>query len=268
MKVSIAADCHLEFGELKMHNKDQSDILILAGDIFVAADFRLRDRTYVSQTDLWRTDKVIDFFEQINQEWDNILIVYGNHEYYGEDIDLNAPTAMLQKYCDLRNVTILNPGIFDFMGVRFIGTTFWTDFLKENPMAMWDANKMMNDFRVIQKGNFAFRATDALDLHRVHQAYVQHQVEMAPSDVVVITHHAPSLLSIQDEYKSDTLSGAYYSSQEDFIMNHPQIKLWVHGHTHFNVDYKVGDTRVVSNQRGYYGHQKMADTFELKTVEV
>ena len=29
------------------------------------------------------------------------------------------------------------------------------------------------------------------------------------------------------------------------------MRLWIHGHTHFNVDYKIGQTRVVTNQRGY-----------------
>lgn len=27
--------------------------------------------------------------------------------------------------------------------------------------------------------------------------------------------------------------------------------LWIHGHTHHNVDYRIGPTRVLTNQRGY-----------------
>lgn len=33
-----------------------------------------------------------------------------------------------------------------------------------------------------------------------------------------------------------------------------KVALWVHGHTHYNVDYKLGATRIVSNQRGYPAH--------------
>jgi hypothetical protein len=29
------------------------------------------------------------------------------------------------------------------------------------------------------------------------------------------------------------------------------VPLWIHGHTHYNVDFKVGSTRVLTNQRGY-----------------
>lgn len=31
--------------------------------------------------------------------------------------------------------------------------------------------------------------------------------------------------------------------------------LWVHGHMHNSVDYRVGATRVVTNPRGYAGHE-------------
>ncbi len=40
------------------------------------------------------------------------------------------------------------------------------------------------------------------------------------------------------------------SDLEDLIRRF-DVDLWLHGHTHHNVDYRVGDTRVVSNQRGY-----------------
>jgi len=31
------------------------------------------------------------------------------------------------------------------------------------------------------------------------------------------------------------------------------IPLWIHGHTHDNVDYRIARTRVLSNQCGYAG---------------
>lgn len=47
------------------------------------------------------------------------------------------------------------------------------------------------------------------------------------------------------------------------------VKFWVFGHTHFNRDFRdvETDTRVVSNQRGYYFSQ--AEGFDIaKVVEV
>jgi hypothetical protein len=55
---------------------------------------------------------------------------------------------------------------------------------------------------------------------------------------------------------------------EEFIVDHPQIKLWTHGHTHHPFDYIVGETRVICNPRGYINYEPEASNFKLLTVEV
>jgi Icc-related predicted phosphoesterase len=86
---------------------------------------------------------------------------------------------------------------------------------------------------------------------------------------VVVTHHAPTTLSIGAMYKHDTLmNGAFASDLTDFILDRPQIKLWTHGHMHNVSDYMIGDTRVVCNPRGYIGHEQRALSFELKYMEI
>ena len=42
------------------------------------------------------------------------------------------------------------------------------------------------------------------------------------------------------------------------------MELWIHGHTHFNVDYKIGQTRVITNQRGYV--DSLSANFDPKLV--
>ena len=49
------------------------------------------------------------------------------------------------------------------------------------------------------------------------------------------------------------MNGAFVSNLDEFIMDHPQIKLWTHGHVHNVFDYTIGETRVVCNPRGYPG---------------
>jgi hypothetical protein len=86
---------------------------------------------------------------------------------------------------------------------------------------------------------------------------------------VVVTHHAPTALSIAECYKGDTLmNGAFHSDLSDFILDRPQIKLWTHGHMHNKSDYMVGDTRVVCNPRGYIGYESCANSFQLKYMEI
>ena len=57
-------------------------------------------------------------------------------------------------------------------------------------------------------------------------------------------------------YQNDSLTNfAYYSDLSEFILDHPQIKLWTHGHMHNPFDYMIGDTRIVCNPRGYEGYE-------------
>jgi Icc-related predicted phosphoesterase len=86
---------------------------------------------------------------------------------------------------------------------------------------------------------------------------------------VVVGHHAPSKLSTHPRYADEVLiNGAYSSNLNEFILDHPQIKLWTHGHTHEPFDYSIGETRIIANPRGYIKYEKCADYFELKFLEV
>jgi hypothetical protein len=86
---------------------------------------------------------------------------------------------------------------------------------------------------------------------------------------VVVGHHAPTKLSTHERYIGQYLmNGGYSSDLSEFIMDHPQIKLWTHGHTHDPFDYVVGETRVVCNPRGYAGHDPQADVFELMFLDI
>jgi hypothetical protein len=69
-------------------------------------------------------------------------------------------------------------------------------------------------------------------------------------------------------YKGNLLNAAFRSKLDDFIAVRPQIKLWIHGHTHHNFDYEIGSTRVVCNPRGYIDYESIADNFKLQYVEV
>jgi hypothetical protein len=100
--------------------------------------------------------------------------------------------------------------------------------------------------------------------------YIGHVIQNDPEGkFVVVGHHAPSKLSTHPRYQNDTLmNGGYSSSLDFFIEDHPQIKLWTHGHTHETFDYVIGETRVVCNPRGYDGYEERAEKFKLKFIEV
>ena len=108
--------------------------------------------------------------------------------------------------------------------------------------------------------------------HQAMLSYINDMCAINPcGKIVVVGHHAPSKQSTHPRYKGpkeQLINGAYSSDLSEFILDRPQIKLWTHGHTHEPFDYMVGSTRVFANPRGYINYEDLADSFELKYVEV
>lgn len=71
--------------------------------------------------------------------------------------------------------------------------------------------------------------------------------------IIVVTHYCPSAKSISEEYLDNNNNSSYVSELDDFILKHPNIKLWCCGHVHHQGSYKIGDCLVVMNPRGYVG---------------
>jgi predicted phosphodiesterase len=116
-----------------------------------------------------------------------------------------------------------------------------------------------------------FSPEDAVEENKACFEYIKHVVSEATAGekVIVVGHHTPSHQSCHPRYKHDTImNGGYHNNYDEYIMDHPQIVLWTHGHTHERYDYMIGDTRIVCNPRGYIGYEEISTTFELKVVEV
>lgn len=85
--------------------------------------------------------------------------------------------------------------------------------------------------------------------HQASRAYLE-RVLAEPHDgpKVVVTHHAPSPLSLDPAH--DQLNFCYASNLAN-LLEDVGPDLWVHGHIHRAVDYTIGNTRIVSNPHGY-----------------
>jgi Icc-related predicted phosphoesterase len=134
-------------------------------------------------------------------------------------------------------------------------------------------SEMMNDYRIIRNSDTKYARLKPLDTYNRHIKSLNYIKSVVETDTnkkyVVVGHHAPSKKSVKPRYAEDVeMNGAYSSDLEDFILAHPQIKLWTHGHTHDLFDYNIGDTRIVCNPRGYIGYESRAEEFTLKYVEV
>jgi hypothetical protein len=189
----------------------------------------------------------------------------------------------------LSNVYLLDKESKVIDDVTFIGGTLWTDMNKEDEMTINHVSRRMNDFQICKnslrqvsyrtfeedKAKFHERDAylspqDAIDDHKKMVDYIQTVIEgKFDQKFVVAGHHAPSRSSTHPRYKNELLmNGAYSSDLNKFILAHPQIKLWTHGHTHEDFDYMVGSTRIVCNPRGYITYEERAEKFELKYMVV
>ena len=232
MKIYILSDLHIEFEgfnppELKV------DVVVLAGDIHV------KEKGLI-----WAQEKFPD---------SSVIYVLGNHEYYKKSYPKHL--HKLKGMAEGTNVTILENDVIEIGDTVFLGCTLWTDFrLFGDPRSPGiEASNTMNDYKKIRFGP-SFRRLKPLDSVRIHNEsihWLKQEVERhRDRKLVIVTHHAPSRRSLPEEYSDDILSAAYASDLDNFVASSGAV-LWIHGHIHTQKDYKIGETRVICNPRGY-----------------
>ncbi len=281
MKIALASDLHLEFGDINLKNEEGAEVLILSGDIFIAQDFHDHPEPMtpyppeiikILGSRQRKAMEYRDFLKRVSFQFPHVIVIAGNHEFYqgkwnGSLIDLRNECGKFP------NVYFMEDDCRKINDITFIGSTLWTDMNKGDPLTLHAVADMMNDFRIIRNDNLGYtklRPAHAGARHRRSVEYIRTIVEgKFDEKFVVVGHHAPSFMSIHENYKNDTLmNGAYASDLSEFILDHPQIKLWTHGHTHHPFDYMIGDCRIVCNPRGYAGYEQRASDFELKYLVI
>lgn len=231
MKLNVLSDLHLSRGELPLPEND-ADLVVLAGDI-------------------GRPDRAIAWASRIPKP---VLYVPGNHEFYGASIEHTA--AELKRLAAGTNVRVLDGEEAVVGGVRFLGTTLWTDFMlagagAARAEAMREAARFMRDFSVVRIAQAAFTPEGSATLFAQHAAWLEARLaERHAGPTVVVTHHAPSPQSIHPRFEGSALNACFVSNAER-LLDGRRACLWIHGHTHDSFDYAVNGTRVLCNPRGY-----------------
>lgn len=234
MKLNILSDLHLSLGALERPQND-ADVVVVAGDVA-------------------RPKEAIAWAAGFARP---VLYVPGNHEFYGGS--LAGTVAELKSLSAGTRVRVLDDDEIILDGVRFLGTTLWTDFKlfgegEKRVASMQEARRFMRDFsriRVSKAPDSLFTPADSAERFAVHSAWLESRLAQPHAGpTVVITHHAPSRRSVHPRF-ADSLLNACFVSDADHLVDGSRACLWIHGHTHDSFDYVLNGTRVVCNPRGY-----------------
>jgi len=282
MKIALCSDLHLEFEDINLKNTEGAEVLILSGDIMIAEDLHNHPEmnygvySNVNLADLGRRQAVAlrfrDFLKRCSFQFPHVVYIAGNHEFYHGR--WKASLDHLREECNkFPNVYFLECDTKVINDVTFIGATLWTDCNRNDRLTILTLNGMMNDYRVIRNDEHEYRRLhpdSSIQRHHKTIGYLKAVLpDLKDKKVVFVGHHGPSAKSTHPKYQYEThMNGGYRSDLDEFVMDHPQIVLWTHGHMHDPFDYMIGTTRVVCNPRGYKGHDPQADVFELKFLDI
>jgi predicted phosphodiesterase len=217
-------------------DRPQYDVLIIAGDLMPGMDRGVR----------WLLQRVEK----------PVIYLAGNHEAYGQDLDRTVEKARIAAAGT--NVHVVQNDVVQISDptgsgkVFFYGATGWTDFnlFGDPERAMRVAGDVMNDYKKIRVNSYSqrLRPVHTLARHRETRAFLERELKKPKlGRRVVATHmcfHAPE--GIRANHEDDPISAAYASRAHI-----EGADLWIYGHSHETRDFMVGDTRVVSNAKGY-----------------
>lgn len=264
-RIHLLSDLHLKFSAFDPPEVD-ADILVLCGDIGNGL-----------QGVKW-AKKLAPRYKY------GVAFVAGNHDLYKTKYPSHIQALRDEAEVGSK-VYVLENEELTFLGrkdIRILAATMWTDFclygIHDEIHAAFVAGRNMNDYSQIKKDDGSkLTPLDTYTIHKESLEWLKSKLaEPFDGKTIVITHHAPSIRCIDPRFtgRNDALSPAFASNLE-YLME-PRVidsgvrsspDLWLYGHTHFNADFTINGTHIVSNQRGYPSEPGM-ETFDPSLVIV
>ncbi len=222
------SDLHFEhqpdYGEAFLQGLDrgEADALVLAGDIL----------------SLKLPRRAIDSFRRFVEVYGEVLYVPGNHEYY-KTSPADGAALLEELQAAVPGLTVLEAGkVAELQGRRFLGGTMW--FARHPRDNLFRV--ALSDFRLIE----GFTPW----VWEENRRFIEFLRTSLREGDIVITHHLPSEQSTPPLFVGTPLSMFFVSDQEALIAERKPA-LWMHGHTHVRCSYRLGETEVRANPKGY-----------------
>lgn len=254
MKIQYASDLHLEFHEnsswLRRNPlKPVGDVLILAGDIGY-----LGDDNYSKHP----------FWKWASDHFETVYAIPGNHELY-KYYDINQlkegwQLDILPNVCSIYNKVIHLTDDIDL-----VASTLWSHIPREEAYAV---EAGVTDFHRILDGEERLSWSRFNQEHDSCLAFIKQSVESSRAKhILVATHHVPSFDLMAEEFKGSKINGAFTSDLNDFMAQLP-VEYWIYGHSHRNIDKRIGNTQFLSNQLGYVFANEHLSFLPDRVVEI
>lgn len=278
MRIQLFSDLHLErYPDFRPHILPGIDVVVLAGDI----------GSYQAGSRLQGQDFGLERFSPLllpELQGLQVLFIPGNHEFDGFEHDVAY--ARLRATCARLGIAWLDRETIVIDGVRFIGTTLWSDFealaqretdltrqLQQRTKAFRAANYYLAKNTTLKDGQPVL-AEGWREMALACQTWLRAQLAM-PFDgkTVVVTHFAPSLRSADPRYGVTPGTAGFCNGLDDLLAG---ADVWMHGHLHCMNDYVVegreGERpwacRVVANPLGYLSKGEQEGFRERLVIEL
>ncbi len=284
MKIQLLSDLHLESNpDFVPEPAADADVLVLAGDIGSYQG----GSALTGQGD---SDFGLGRFSPLRGWPVPVLFVPGNHEY--DALDFDQAHARLHETCERLGITWLERDSVLLQGVRFVGTTLWSDFdalgplagqalpdapaqhaipagltaqLKAREKAFRAANWYLRKTATTRAGEPWLAAQVREQALLCQQWLSQALAQPHNGPTVVVTHFAPSLRSADPRYGLVPGTAGFCNALDALL---PRAQLWLHGHLHCPSDYVHAGCRVVANPLGYAGKGEQARFVRCLTLDV
>ena len=240
VQFQVVSDLHLEHCSqyTSFQIPARAPYLILAGDIGKLNDYAL----------------YLDFLASLVKRFRRVFLVLGETEYFGANHRTAKHLAYRLQQEPLLDgrVALLQRKRFDVApDVTILGCTLNTNIAEQ----AYDAiAAKVKDFKHIAEWSVA----DHVAEHQIDVEWLENEVQLVRKErgpnhkIVAITHHAPIIgEGFPPEHEryaeTATLGTPLLGNGSDL----DEVQLWIFGHTGLSVQSRVGNTRLISNQRGF-----------------
>lgn len=196
-----------------------------------------------------------DFIKYCSDNWRNVFVIYGNHEFYTSKrkrIDMNITRAKIfpdnvyfldnnKKYIDASN------NVSDTRtdsSIKILGSTLWSNISVS-------AQQYMNDYCKIWLNEKSLTGEMTRNMFHINKNWIFEELsEIIPT--ILLTHHGVNNIC-NGPYIGGELESAF-ATDIDFS-NYPHLKVCINGHTHVSLNTFIPNTtiKLLANCYGYPG---------------